>query len=243
MPLSSAPYTVSIVEDEAILRDELAFQLEHLGFNVEKFADAEQFYRYLAVRPQTVVMLDIGLDGEDGLSVCKYLRAHDVNIGIVFVTARGLRSERLTGLDVGADAYLIKPVDMDELVLILKHLGQRFSAAAPPALQLPADQGQWRLDQGSTLLITPNRTQVRLSAREYQLLSALLQSPGKLCRHAELALALGLLPEEYHKHRVEVILSRLRERVCRDSGLHLPVQSERNIGYRILPGSVVPQVI
>ena len=234
MPDHSAAYTISIVEDEAILRDELAFQLECLGFAVAKFESAEPFYRYLAVRPQTVVVLDIGLTGEDGLSVCQYLRAHDVNIGIVFVTARSLRSERLKGLEIGADAYLVKPIDIEELVLILKRLGQRFSAAATS--MPPAHCAQWSLDAGSGLLIAPNQTWIRLSVREHQLLNALLQRPGELCSHAELALALRLLPEEYNRHRVEVIFSRLRERVYRSSGLQLPIQAERNGGYRILPG-------
>ncbi|MCC6135535.1 MAG: response regulator transcription factor [Candidatus Contendobacter sp.] len=232
----SVAYTVSIVEDEAVLRDELAFQLECLGFTVEKFASAEQFYRYLAVQSQTVVVLDIGLTGEDGLSVCQHLRGHNLNIGIVFITARSLRSDRLAGLDAGADAYLVKPLDVDELALILKRLGQRFSAAAIPMPPHPAPHGQWHFTEGSTWLVAPNQARIRLSVREYQLLNALLQRLGEPCRHAELALALGLLPEEYNRHRVEVILSRLRERIYRCSGLHLPIQAERNVGYLIVPG-------
>ncbi|MFM8444846.1 MAG: response regulator transcription factor [Methylococcus sp.] len=231
------PYTVSIVEDEPVLREELAFQLEHHGFAVETFENAARFYRYLATRPRTLVVLDIGLDGEDGLSVCQYLRGHDVDMGIVFVTARALRAERLAGLDAGADAYLTKPVDLDELVLILRRLGQRLTAGEaaerPPAEAVAS--GLWRLDNRSGLLITPNDTRIRLSLNESQLLRSLLAHQGEPCSHAELAAALGLLPEEYNKHRTEVIVSRLRERVYRHSGLILPIHAERNVGYRLLP--------
>ena len=120
-------FTVSLVEDEAVLRQEMAFQLGHNGFSVETFESASAFYRYLATRPRTIAVLDIGLSGEDGLSVCRYLRQHDDRMGIVFVTARSLREERLEGLASGADAYLVKPVDMDELMLILKRLATRFA--------------------------------------------------------------------------------------------------------------------
>ncbi|UZR27943.1 response regulator transcription factor [Methylococcus mesophilus] len=231
------PYTVSIVEDEPVLREELAFQLAHHGFAVETFENAAQFYRYLAVRPKTVAVLDIGLAGEDGLSVCQYLRSHDTGMGIVFVTARGLRDDRLSGLDAGADAYLVKPVDLDELVLILRRLGQRLTTAAtaePRPVRASMD-GQWELDSGLGMLVTPNGTRIRLSLSEAQLLHALLAHQGEPCTHAELAAALGSMPEDYNKHRTEVIFSRLRERVYRHSGLALPIQAERCVGYRLLP--------
>ena len=238
-------YTVSIVEDERILREELAFQLDHHGFRVETFESAAQFYRYLATRPKTLAVLDIGLDGEDGLSMCRYLRAHDVDMGIVFVTARALRSERLTGLDAGADAYLTKPVDVDELVLILRRLAQRLTPAAElevrtsmPGSESPA----WHLDSTMGMLVTPNGTRIRISLSESQLLRALLAHQGEPCGHPELAAALGLMPEEYNKHRIEVMVSRLRERVHRQSGHVLPIQAERNVGYRLLPFDAGPGV-
>ena len=234
-PVDSA-YTVALVEDEAILRQEIAFQLQHLGFSVETFAGASDFYRYLAMRRKTVVILDIGLDGEDGLSICQHLRAHDPHIGIVFVTARSLRSDRLAGFDVGADAYLVKPVDVEELAMIIKRLGDRMLSVSTTSGTQPAltsDQAIWQLDHASPFLIAPNQVRLRLSSHEYQLLQALWRQPNQPCRHAELAVALHLQPEEYTKHRVEVIFSRLRERVLRHCGITLPLQVERGIGYRL----------
>lgn len=231
--LSTRPdYTVAIVEDEAILHQELAFQLECLGFTVAPFATAAQLYRYLAMHPKTVVVLDIGLVGEDGLSVCQYLRAYDINLGMIFVTAHNLRSDRLAGLNLGADAYLVKPIDIEELALILKHLSQPLLTVLNPESR-PTDDGQWRLEENPTFLIAPNQTRIRLSTNEYQLMKALFQQPDAPCPHVELTMPLNLRPEEYHKHQVEVTLSRLRERVLRLIGLQLPLQAEHNLGYRL----------
>ena len=145
--------TVAIVEDEMILREELSFQLTHLGFEVHAFENAEQFYRYLAVHPETMVVLDIGLTGEDGLSICRHLRSANAEMGIVFVTARSLREDRLIGLQAGVDAYLTKPVDIVELVLILRRLSLRLlkvstdtqnrrPSSASPSLTVAATSSQ-----------------------------------------------------------------------------------------------------
>lgn len=228
-------FTVSIVEDEPVLRQEMEFQLRHHGFQVESFATAAQFYRYLAARQATIAVLDIGLRGEDGLSICKHLREFDQNMGIVFVTARSLRNDRLTGLTAGADAYLVKPVDMDELVLILKRLAQRFASRAETASHsVTAPVGsQWQYEPGGGFVVAPNGVRVRLSVSEGQLLRALTAKAGAPCVDAELAIALGLFLQEYDKHRVEVIISRLRAKVERESGLSLPLHAVRGVGYRL----------
>lgn len=233
--VSESNFTVSIVEDEPVLRQEMAFQLAHHGFAVEGFATAAQFYRYLAVRPATIAVLDIGLRGEDGLSICQHLRQFDQNMGIVFVTARSLRADRLSGLTAGADAYLVKPVDMDELVLILKRLALRFAAPLNAVQQKPAGVvgGQWQFEPGGGFIVAPNGVRIRLSVSEGQLLRALAGKAGAPCADAELAIALGLFPEEYDKHRTEVIVSRLRAKVERESGLALPLHSVRGVGYSL----------
>jgi DNA-binding response OmpR family regulator len=223
---------VCIVEDEAVLRQEMAFQLRHRGYSVETFESAAGFYRHLAVQPRLVAVLDIGLEGEDGLAVCQYLRQHRLDIGIIFVTARALRDERLEGLSAGADAYLVKPVDIDELVLLIDHLAARCAggdgAAVPPALP---KAGGWHLDAQSLLLIAPRGDSVRLSMAEFQVVRCLLERPGEHCSHAEIAAAMGLQPEEWDKHRVEVVVSRLRAKVARELTLALPIRSVRGVGY------------
>lgn len=228
---------IAVVEDEAVLREELAFQLGHMGFAVETFENAAQLFRRLAVHRFDVVVLDIGLAGEDGLSICRYLREHDRRIGLVFATARAQRDDRLTGFEAGADAYLTKPIDIDELSLILQRLSERATSEnAEPAQALPeAESSSWRLEGERGFLLVPGNHRVQLTLNEVRLLGALMGMPDRAVGNRELAMALALLPDEFNKHRVEVIISRLREKVLRETGVPLPVITKRGHGYAFQP--------
>jgi DNA-binding response OmpR family regulator len=227
--------TVAIVEDDDNLSSLMSFALKHAGFKVKIFENAALFYRFLAFNPTIIAVLDIGLIGEDGLSVCRYLRSRDLSMGIVIVTGRVEREEKLSGLMAGADAYLKKPVDMDELVLVLERLALRFlskPADAEPVKKIVLP-GHWHMGMDPTFVTSPNGVRVRLSVSEAQLLRVLLSSPGAACSHTELGWALGMLGEDFDKHRIEVIISRMRIKVGRSAGIPLPVESCRGFGYRL----------
>lgn len=228
-------YTVAFVEDESVLRQEMAFQLTQMGFAVESFDSASNFYRYLAIHPRTIAVLDIGLPGEDGLSICKYLREHDTQMGIVFLTARGLRSERLLGISSGADAYLVKPVDMDELALVLKRLLNRMDGKTPTSTSAGAEEKttaqNWSLDMRTGYLLAPNQVQMRLSQGERLVLHTLLTKAGQVCWDVELHLAMGGHPNMTDRHRLEVLISRMRVKVERECGVKLPIKAVRGQGY------------
>ena len=231
MPNQAVRIPVVVVEDEPVLREELAFQLGHLGFAVEAFESANQLYRHLATAHVPLVVLDIGLEGEDGLRVCQHLREHDRRIGVVFATARALRDQRIEGLQAGADAYLVKPIDVDELALILRRLAERNSWPTTErrgATSKPC----WRLDEHQYMLHAPNGAVVALTLTEIRLLRVLIGSSPQTCTYTQLGMALGVSPDELDKHRLEVIVSRLRAKVLRVAGEKTPLMTDRNQGYR-----------
>ena len=273
VPANRASAEVVIVEDEDILRNELSFVLRHHGFRVAAYASAQELYRHLAVRSAGAVILDIGLVGEDGLSICTYLRRHDPHLGIAFLTARSLRDDRLRGLAAGADAYLVKPVEMQELILILDRLldrraisqGQNASATtaatpASPVASAPADAAMgglpdlgsvgrastatvaahaadtapdnaWTLHVGLGQLKAPNGLMRKLSNNERTLLYCLAQQQGEVISAEILSAQLQIPQEEYDKHRIEVIISRLRRNIEQTVGLSLPLFAKRGTGY------------
>lgn len=240
-PSSALPaLLVGLVEDEPVLREELLFQLKHRGFHAMGFADATGLYRHLATQPLAAVVLDIGLPGEDGLSIGKLLRSHNPQLGIVYLTAHSERDDKLAGWAAGADAYLLKPVDVDELDLLLRRLIQRQMAPSPGALATPLPQPvsagameeeAWKLNTPKAVLLAPSGARVRLTLTELQLLGELVAKRGKPCKPADLARAMGLLPDEWDRHRLEVIVSRLRVKVERETGFDAPIRTMRGVGY------------
>lgn len=134
---------VFLVEDTDDLREEIVFGLNALGLEVSGFADANALYRAMAVKPCNIVVIDVGLPGEDGFSIAAHLRDNHA-LGIVFLTARAALDDRLHGLGLGADNYLVKPIDVRELAATLFALGRRLpvgmakpQAAPPAAAELP----------------------------------------------------------------------------------------------------------
>lgn len=234
MPQSLVPFTVAIVEDERILREELLFQLTQMGFTVQAFDAMEPFYRYQAVAPRTILVLDIGLHGEDGLSACRYLRGHDIVIGIIMVTARSLHDERIEALEAGADAYLVKPVNLQELVITIKNLAVRLFGLRNSDVSQILEPCSWHIDHARGELRGPNGASIRLSRDEERLLTLLLSQPNVICSFFMFATALGVLAEDFDKHRLEVIISRLRQRVVLNIGETLPVRTIRGIGYQFV---------
>jgi DNA-binding response OmpR family regulator len=235
---------VALVEDEQVLRDEMVFQLRHRGLNVLGFADATGLYRHMATGSLAVVVLDIGLPGEDGYSIAKLLREHNRQMGIVFLTARSMRDDKLAGLALGADAYLTKPVDLDELELLLRRLLDRQpapaaasnsdavgAAGANTASTGKAAEELWKLNTLKGVLIAPDGSRVSLTMTELQLLGELVAKRGKPCKHTDVARALGLQPDQWDRHRLEVIVSRLRAKVERETGFGAPVRTVRGVGY------------
>jgi DNA-binding response OmpR family regulator len=236
MQETARSFNIAIVEDEPVLREELAFQLRQFGHAVASFESAGQFYRYLAVNRVAVAILDIGLPDEDGLSICQHLRTHDKQMGIIFATARSQRQDRLQGLEGGADAYLVKPVDLDELILTLNRLRERFDGAAPPQASTSENgntTGDWQINLATASLSSPTGVKVALTMNELQLLRLLTDRSPKPCTPMELGLAMGMLPDEFDKHRVEVVISRLRTKISRLSGASIPIRSHRGMGYSL----------
>lgn len=227
-------FNIAIVEDEPVLREELSFQLRQFGHAVETFASAGQFYRHLAVNRVAVAILDIGLPDEDGLSICRHLRTHDKQMGIIFVTARSQRQDRLQGLEGGADAFLVKPVDLDELILTLNRLRDRFDGAGDTKTAAGNTMtGNWQLNLDTAGLIAPNGSRATLTLNELQLMRLLHARAPQACTPMELGLAMGMLPDEFDKHRIEVVISRLRTKIARITGMNIPIRALRGQGYSL----------
>lgn len=234
---------ICLVEDEADLREELAGALLDVGFGVRAFSASRELYAALLMAPCNIVILDIGLPGEDGFSIAA--RLHNLGImgimGIIMLSARVAIDDRVRSLQSGADVYLTKPVDLRELVAVVSSLARRLAAPAPAQAVRPPDVSTsttptWSLSADSWAVLAPDNTSLPLTAQERAFLMRLWACAGQAVSREELAIALGGDPYEYDFHRLDALVSRLRRKVI-GLGFSLPLRAVRGTGYVITPAS------
>lgn len=215
---------VAIVEDNQDLLDDVIFSLERAGFTVRGCATGEQLDALQESFQPQVVVLDIGLPGEDGLSIAARLRAKHPMLGIVMLSARTMLEDRIAGHSLGADNYLCKPVEMEELIAVV---GARARAVERAA----GVESLWHFSPRKLTLHSPEGLRLDLTNAENQVLATLLAAPGQQTSRHALIRALGGNPDDYDIRRLEVTISRLRQKIrglCPDAN---PVRALRNQGY------------
>lgn len=224
---------LAMVEDDLDLLDDLAFSLRDEGFQVATCASGGELDQLLARQAIDVVVLDIGLPGEDGFSIARRLRSDLPRLGLVMLTARTSAPDRIQGMVDGADVYLGKPVDLRELALVIRALARRLGVdetAAGLTLLMP--------DQ---VLLTPDGARIDLTRSEARLLARLARATGHQASRRQIIEAFGEVYLDYDERRLEAIVSRLRRkleaaglpsdtlRALRGSGyaLQLPIQERQ----------------
>jgi two-component system response regulator PhoP len=230
---------VFLVEDSADLREEIVFGLTALGFEISGFMDAVGLYRALAVKDCDIAVIDIGLPGEDGFSIAQHLRNNPA-LGIIFLTARASLDDRLHGLGLGADAYLVKPIDMRELAATVHAVQRRLNTkmvalqAVPPAtveIQTATPVAHWSLSLGDWTLRNPQGLELALSDAERRFLKIMMASAGQVVQRETLIAAFTQEVDDYDPHRLDAVISRLRKRIELAGLGSFPLQSIRGTGY------------
>jgi two-component system torCAD operon response regulator TorR len=221
MSSSKAPHLV-VVEDEPVTRTLLAAYLEREGFRISQAADGPAMRRAL---PADLVLLDVDLPGEDGFHLARELRARS-DVGIIFLTRMADAVDRITGLELGADDYVVKPPDMRELMARVKNLLRRTSVLAE---DLPRFQA-WALDRGRQRLLSPSGESVPLTLGELHIISALVDAGGRIVPRNELVAAVG----GGGKRSLDVLINRLRRKLG-EGGNVVPtlILTVHGVGYQL----------
>ncbi|MFN7155495.1 MAG: response regulator transcription factor [Acidovorax sp.] len=222
-------FIISVVEDDEDIRGNVCRYLECSGFKAWGADSAEDFYVRLLRDRADLVVVDIGLPGEDGLSLVTRLAAQGVPT--VLMTARADLDSRIAGLDAGALQYFVKPVDMQELTAGIR---SQLRYLTPRAAQGGA-LAPWRLDQAASRLVAPNQSSVDLTSRELELLGCLMVTPGAMVTKQTLTEAMGADEAEDGFHRIESQLTRLRRKTMDTTGTALPVRAVFGKGLVFVP--------
>jgi DNA-binding response OmpR family regulator len=225
---------IAVVEDDEEFRELMVSDLSSRGFAVVGMDSAEALYRYLSIRRCHIVVLDVGLPGEDGYSVARHLRQMS-SVGIIMLTGRGDAGDMARGFDTGADLYLIKPVDLDVLASAVTSL-QRRLVSANGAAPSKKKNGSWSLVASGWSLSPPHGEEIALAEAERAFLQPLFANPGQPVARETLIGELTDKPWEFDPHRLEVLVHRLRMRVKASTGLTLPIRAVRGVGYLFTDG-------
>ncbi|WEF32717.1 response regulator [Pseudoduganella chitinolytica] len=232
----NAPDHILIVDDDREIRELLAAYLRKNGFTVSLAADGRQLRALLEDTAVDLVVLDLMLPGEDGLSLCRTLRAgRHKALPILMLTARDEEADRILGLEMGADDYLTKPFAARELMARI-HAVLRRTRMLPPNLQV-ADSapllrfGDWRLDTTARHLLDTDGTMVALSGAEYRLLRVLLDHPQRVLNRDQLLNLTQGRGVEIFDRSIDLLVSRLRQRLRDGAREARYIKTVRNEGY------------
>lgn len=212
---------ILLVEDDALLGDGTRAGLRLAGYAVDWVRDGEAARLALLGQKYDACVLDLGLPRRDGMTVLKNLRARDMSTPVLILTARDTREDKVGGLDAGADDYLTKPFDLEELQARLRALLRRGAGAAGPVLS----HGDVELDPAGRRVAVAGRS-LPLSAREFALLHDLLAHKGRIRSKAELEESLYAWGEEKESNTVEVYIHHLRKKLGTEF-----IRTVRGMGY------------
>ena len=236
--MSEQPH-ILIVDDDREIRDLVARYLSQHGLRVRSAADGREMYRALEDWSIDLVILDLMLPGDDGLTLCRTLRATS-KIPIIMLTAMGEETDRIVGLEMGADDYVAKPFNPRELLARIKAVLRRTDDA--PAGRPQETHGPelhvfdgWKFNLSNHELTSPQNVLVSLSAGEYELLAAFVTHPQRvLTRDQLLDLARGRQAQPFDR-AIDVQVSRLRRKIESDPAKPKFIKTVRSGGYMFTP--------
>lgn len=234
--------TILIVDDDRDIRSLLAEYLENNGYRVLTAADGHAMWPLIEQKKPELLVLDLNLPGEDGLSLCRRLRAHSA-LPVIMLTARSEPLDRILGLEMGADDYLPKPFEPRELLARIRSVLRRSHA-------MPTNQAEdntrrlrfagWVLDLAARHLVHPEGQLIMLSGAEFRLLRVFLEHPNRvLNRDQLLGMTQGRDADPFDRS-IDIQISRLRQKLGEDARSPQIIKTVRNGGY-VLATQVVAE--
>jgi two-component system OmpR family response regulator len=214
---------VLVAEDEDALSQQLAAALGSAGYVVDCAGDGKRAEFLGTTERYDAIVLDLGLPSMDGLALLRRWREAGMSAPVLILTARGSWHEKVVGIDSGADDYMSKPFQIEEVLARVRALIRRAGGIAAPALR----SGPIELDP-RVGRVTVNGSAVRLTSHEFRVLSYLMHHRGRLVSQSELAEHIYARDEDRDSNTVEVFIARLRRKVGADA-----IETVRGLGYRM----------
>ncbi|AOM40446.1 two-component system response regulator PhoP [Xenorhabdus hominickii] len=217
---------ILIVEDNALLRHHLTVQLRDIGHQVDAAENSKEADYYIKESHPDIAIVDLGLPGEDGLSMLKRWRSEQINLPILVLTARESWQEKVTALNAGADDYVTKPFHLEEINARIQALMRRNSGLASQLVEI-----QPFLIDLSRKELSISNTSIKLTAFEYTIVETLMRNNGKVVSKESLMRQLYPDAELRESHTIDVLMGRLRKKISNEWSEEVIV-TVRGQGYR-----------
>lgn len=231
---------ILVVDDDQEIRTLLADFLNNYGYKVSAAADGVEMFDILNREDITLIILDLMMPGEDGLTLCKRVRTSS-NMPIIMLTAIGEDTDRIIGLEMGADDYIAKPFNPRELLARMKAILRRTSEGEPASTEDARKESSrvmfsgWYLDLATRTLLSPEEMEVSLSAGEFDLLNALIEHPQRVLSRDQLLDFTKNRPAGPFDRSIDVQISRLRHKIEPDPKNPTLIKTVRGGGYLFTP--------
>jgi two-component system phosphate regulon response regulator OmpR len=240
--------SILVLDDDPDVREMLTDYFTGQGYEVIALATGEAMREALGERVPDVVLLDIGLPGEDGLSLARYVREH-FDVGIIMVSGAGDTVDRIIGLEVGADDYVAKPFDLRELHARVKSVIRRYARSAATAQAGSAERqaapsrvpfGIGLLDLDSCQLLGADGAEIPLTAMEFGLLKVFAERPNRPLSRDQLLNLTQHRDWDPYDRSIDIRIARLRRKIEPDPRNPVVIKTVRGMGYMFVPGQTKP---
>lgn len=221
---------ILLVEDDSHLAASLLQALEAEQYSVDVAQDGEKAWEHMALLPYDLTLLDVTLPRLDGLTLCQRMRSHGLQLPVLMLTARDTSSDKVAGLDAGADAYMVKPFDLDELMAQIRALLRRGSQGISPVLQV----GHLRLNP-DTYEVTYGDTLIRLTPKEFALLELLMRNGRRVLSRSFILESIWNLDDPPGEETVKAHLKALRQKLRKAGAPRQFIETVHGLGYRLRP--------
>jgi DNA-binding response OmpR family regulator len=225
---------ILVVDDEAEMRDAMEEYLTLRGFRVTGAANGREMDAILAEEAVDLILLDINLPGEDGITLTRRLKSGK-NIGIIIVSAYTESEDRVLGLETGADDYLTKPFNFRELVARINSVLRRLSDPGEHNADAVVEVGAWLFDRATETLRKPDGARLDLPMAEQSLLTLLVDNPGRTMSRNELLDKLSHRDWDPFDRSIDVRITRLRRKIEPDPARPTIIKTVRGVGYVFKP--------
>lgn len=224
-----------VVDDDIVARMRTQHYFQAQGYPVSVAQNGTEMWRIMATHPAALILLDVGLPGKSGIELARELRAHDDYLGIILVTSHDDDTDKIVGLESGANDYVTKPFNSRELLARVRIVLRETHQRRPEHLQSIRQLGRWTVNLTQRYVADENGERLALSRGEMEILVALARLPGEVLSRTQLMQYVSHRPGDVSERTVDVLVSRLRRKLESDPSSPSLIVTLRGEGYTLRP--------